>query len=247
MPHRLLPGLCVGGLELQKSKLSTAAPVPLVRRRRPGVAKRTRRSRDDILNRIVKAAREEFNRSGFAGATTAAIARRAEVTEAQLFRYFGSKSNLFRETIFKPVDQHFLQFITQHMPEIRNAPSTAQMTDLYATELQRFIRENSGMLASLVMAQTYDSGPESPGINSLHTYFDRGAAMMTQRLQDRARVDPRLTVRVVFGAVLASVMFKDWLFPAGLATDEEITGAVNDFIKEGIRANFKFGARSDSR
>jgi hypothetical protein len=145
------------------------------------------------------------------------------------------------------VDQHFLHFINQHMPEIRNAPSTAQMTDLYATELQRFIRENSGMLASLVMAQTYDSGPEAPGINSLHTYFDRGAAMMTQRLQDRARVDPRLTVRVVFGAVLASVMFKDWLFPAGLASDEDITAAVNDFIKEGIRANFKFGSRSDTR
>jgi hypothetical protein len=70
---------------------------------------------------------------------------------------------------------------------------------------------------------------------------------MTQRLQDRARVDPRLTVRVVFGAVLASVMFKDWLFPAGLASDEDITSAVNDFIKEGIRANFKFGARSDTR
>jgi AcrR family transcriptional regulator len=238
----------LGGLTLQqKNKLPTAAAAQVAgRRRQSRVAKRTRRTRDDILNRIVKAAREEFNRSGFAGATTAAIARKAEVTEAQLFRYFGSKSNLFRETIFKPVDQHFLHFINQHMPEIRNAPSTVQMTDLYATELQRFIRENSSMLASLVMAQTYDSGPEPPGINSLHTYFDRGAAMMTQRLQDRARVDPRLTVRVVFGAVLASVMFKDWLFPEGLASDEQITIAVNDFIKEGIRANFKFGARSDT-
>jgi AcrR family transcriptional regulator len=234
-------------LALQKSKLSTVATAAVGRRRRSSVAKRTRRSRDDILNRIVKAAREEFNRSGFAGATTAAIARKAEVTEAQLFRCFGSKANLFRESIFKPVDQHFLRFINQHMPEIRNAPSTAQMTDLYATELQRFIRENSGMLASLVMAQTYDSGAEPPGINSLHTYFDRGASMMAQRLQDRARVDPRLTVRVVFGAVLASVMFKDWLFPTDLASDEEITTAVNDFIKEGIRANFKFGARSETR
>ena len=227
---------------MQKTKLSTAVAAQIAPRRRSSrVAKRTRRSREDILNRIVKAARGEFNRSGFAGATTAAIARKAEVTEAQLFRYFGSKSNLFRETIFKPVDQHFLHFINQHMEEIRNAPSTAAMTDLYATELQGFIRENAGMLASLVMAQTYDSAPESPGINSLHSYFDRCASMMSRRLKDRARVDPRLTVRVVFGAVLASVMFKDWLFPAGLASDEEITAGVNDFIKEGIRAHFKFG------
>lgn len=204
--------------------------------------KRTRRSRADILNRIVQAAREEFQRSGFAGATTAAIARNAEVTEAQLFRCFGSKSNLFRETIFKPIDQHFVQFLNKHMPEIRRASSNAAMTDLYATELQRFIRENSGVLASLVMAQTYESETVQPGISSLHTYFDRCASLMSERLKGRTKVDPRLTVRVVFGAVLASVMFKDWIFPAGLATDEEITAAVNDFIKEGSRANLGFGS-----
>jgi len=204
------------------------------------VAKRTRRTRDDILGRIVRAAREEFKRSGFGGATTAAIARRADVTEAQLFRYFGSKSNLFRETIFKPIDQHFLGFINQHLPDIRRAASTAEMTDLYATELQRFIRENSGMLASLVIAQTYESATPQPGINSLHTYFDRAAGLMAMRLKDRAKVDPRLTVRVVFGAVLASVMFKDWLFPPGLASDEEIMVAVNDFIREGVRSNLSF-------
>ena len=224
---------------MQKGK-ALAVAAPLKRRsRRADIVKRTRRSREDILNRIVHAAREEFKRVGFDGATTATIARKADVTEAQLFRYFGSKSNLFRETIFKPVDQHFLSFVNQHITEIRNAASAAEMTDLYATELQRFIRENSGMLASLLIAQTYGSENAQPGINSLHSYFDRAAAMMATRLKDRARVDPRLTVRVVFGAVLASVVFRDWIFPAGLASDAEITAAVNDFIKEGARTNFK--------
>jgi AcrR family transcriptional regulator len=226
---------------LQKGKLSTAAGAQAAgRRRHPPTAKRTRRTRDDILNRIVSAAREEFNRSGFSGATTAAIARRADVTEAQLFRYFGSKANLFRETIFKPVDRHFTHFMNQHLPEMRKASDNVEMTDLYATELQSFIREHSGMLASLVIAQTYESGNDRTGIDSLATYFERAAAMMSLRLKDRAQVDPKLTVRVVFGAVLASVMFKDWLFPAGVASDEEITAAVNDFIKNGIRANLKF-------
>ena len=228
---------------MQKSKLSTTVATQIPpRRQRSRTVKRTRRSRDDILGRIVQAAREEFKRSGFAGATTAAIARNADVTEAQLFRYFGSKSNLFRETVFKPIDQHFMHFVNQHMPEIRKAASVAAMTDLYATELQRFIRENSGILASLVVAQTYESETAHPAIDSLHTYFDRCAALMSLRLKGRTKVDPKLTVRVVFGAVLASVMFKDWLFPAGLATDEEITTAVNDFIKEGSRANFGFGS-----
>ena len=228
---------------MQKSKLATDVATQITpRRQRSRPMKRTRRSRDDILNRIVQAACEEFKRSGFAGATTAAIARKAEVTEAQLFRCFSSKSNLFRETVFKPIDQHFIHFMNQHMPEIRKAASVAAMTDLYATELQRFIRENSGILASLVVAQTYESETAHPAIDSLHTYFDRCAALMSLRLKGRTKVDPKLTVRVVFGAVLASVMFKDWLFPAGLATDEDITAAVNDFIKEGSRANFGFGS-----
>ena len=227
---------------MQKGKVSTTtAAQGAARRRHSHTEKRTRRTRDDILSRIVNAAREEFNRNGFAGATTAAIARRADVTEAQLFRYFGSKANLFRETIFKPVDQHFMRFMNQHLPDIRKAaPGSAEMTDLYATELQRFIREHAGMLASLVIAQTYEPGSGRAGINSLHTYFDRAAAMMQLRLKDRAQVDPKLTVRVVFGALLASVMFREWLFPAGLASDEDITAAVNDFIKNGIRANLKF-------
>jgi hypothetical protein len=65
---------------------------------------------------------------------------------------------------------------------------------------------------------------------------------MSMRLKDRAKVDPRLTVRVVFGAVLASVMFKEWLFPPGLTDDEAITAAVIDFIQEGIHSNLGFNS-----
>jgi len=228
---------------VEKKRVATSGPAKAAgRRRRAVVAKPKRRSRDDILQRIVAAACSEFKLSGFAGATTAVIARKAGVTEAQLFRYFGSKSNLFRETIFKPLDQHFLRFINTHLPDIRDAASNVEMTDLYATELQRFIREHSGMLASLMMAQTYEAGSASTGINSLHTYFDRAAALMSRRVRDRVKVDPRLTVRVAFVTVLANVMFKDWIFPAGLASESQITAAVNDFIKEGVHSNLGFGS-----
>jgi AcrR family transcriptional regulator len=221
---------------LQKDKLTAPATSRVTRRRRSKVAKRKRRSADDILNRIVQAAGEEFKRNGFAGATTAAIARRADVTQAQLFRYFGSKSNLFRETIFKPIDQHLLSFTDQHMPQLRDPASFAQLTNLYIAELQRFIGEHADMLKSLVLAQTYESANARGvgGIDSLHAYFDRSAAMVAARLKEESKVDPRLMVRVAFVSVLASVMFKDWIFPADLASDAEIRAAINCFIREGI-------------
>ena len=210
-------------------------------RRRPArtAAKRKRRSAHDILNRIVRAAAQEFSRRGFAGAATAAIARKADVTEAQLFRYFGSKSNLFRETVFNPLEQHLQHFLEQHMQEFDRAASLREATRLYTTELQRFIRRHSDVLRSLLVAQMYDSGTSHglSGIDSLATYFDRGAAMMSTRLKTTPPVDPKLMVRLAFITVLGSVMFKDWMMPAGMVRDEDVTAGVNLFVMEGIGAN----------
>lgn len=232
---------CSGeGRKLQKKTLPKAAPSQPARpkQRRPAT-RRTRRSPDDILSRIVKAATEEFKRGGYTGTATAVIARKADVTEAQLFRYFGSKSNLFRETIFKPIDQHFLNFINKHPPERSQGASAREMTALYTTELQHFIAEHSEMLTSLIVAQTYESGNAQgvSAINSLQAYFDHGAAMMRARIQGKPKVNPDLLVRVTFVTVLASIMFKSWIFPRGLASDEEITATINDFVMDGIGAN----------
>ena len=49
--------------------------------------------------RILKAALELFSRYGFNGTTTRELARKAEVTEVTLFRYFPTKENLFAEVV----------------------------------------------------------------------------------------------------------------------------------------------------
>jgi hypothetical protein len=46
-------------------------------------------------------------------------------------------------------------------------------------------------------------------------------------------------VRVSFAAVLANLMFRDWLFPPGIASDTEIREAIAAFVIEGIEANGK--------
>src|ERR1700754_4528227 len=95
------------GPALPKTTLRPAEP------RAP--ARRKRRTAEDLRSRILLAAGEEFRRCGYAGATTAAIARQADVTEAHLFRYFASRAALFREAIFKPLDQQLSNFVETHM------------------------------------------------------------------------------------------------------------------------------------
>jgi AcrR family transcriptional regulator len=219
---------------LPKTKVQTDEAPPATRRKR--------RSPEDLMNRILAAAAEEFRRCGYAGATTAAIARRAEVTEAQLFRYFASKTELFREAVFKPLEQQLSSFVESHMLD-HDVEAASKTTALYIDELQRFVGENAQMLTSLLVAQAYDLGAAEgvSAIGSLRGYFDRGASMMSARLTGPFKVDPKLMARVSFAAVLACVMFKDWIFPPGLASEEEIRAAINDFVREGIGANPQLG------
>lgn len=200
--------------------------------------RKKRRSTEDNVDRILRAAADEFATCGFSGATTASIARNAEVTEAQLFRHFASKTELFREAIFKPLNQHFLGFQSRLLNDAAGATTHRDQSILYITELQQFLSEHSKMLLSLVVAQTY--APRTQGISevdSVQSYFERGAAMMKRRTGASPKVDPKLMVRVSFAAVLACILFKEWIFPAGVASEHKIRAAINDFVLDGINAN----------
>lgn len=203
------------------------------------VTRRKRRSPEEILERILVAAGEEFSDMGYNNATTASIARRAEVTEAQLFRYFRSKTDLFRDSIFKPLDNRLSEFNDKFLTVSEEASDIKDKSRRYITELQNFIRENWKMIMSLVVAQAY--APEVmrgvSQVDSLHTYFQRNTEIMTRRLGTNAKVDPKLMVRVSFAAVLANVMFKDWIYPEGIASEEDIRDAIIEFVLNGLNAN----------
>jgi AcrR family transcriptional regulator len=209
---------------------------PRLRGRAGGASRRKRRSAEEIMDRLIEAAEEEFKRSGFAGATTAAIARRAETTEAQLFRYFGSKAALFREAIFKPLNRHFQDFILRHVNNADPLEGDRAKSKRYIAELQRFLDSHSSMLMSVVVAQMYTpkTAHGVAEIDSVRSYFDIGTGLLAARKLKKPKVPPRLLSRVSFAAVLACVVFKDWLFPKRLATDAEITAAITDFVNDGI-------------
>lgn len=90
-----------------------------------------------------------------------------------------------------------------------------------------------------MFAQTFGPAAEQrpSEIKSLSAYFDRCAAITLERMRFQPRIDPKLMVRVSFVAVLGCVMFKDWIFPADVASDAEITAAVSNFVLGAIVAN----------
>lgn len=189
------------------------------------------------MSRLLSAASEEFEQHGYSGATTAAIARRADTTETQLFRYFDSKALLAREAIFKTIGEHSNRFHST-LSGSTGKKNLRKEAYRYIVELQNFISEHAQILNSLVIAQTYLPGkPRNAGeIDHLRAYFDFGASIMASRVKE-PKVDPQLMVRVSFGAVLASVLFRHWLFPSDVANDADFTKAIVNFVLDGINAN----------
>jgi AcrR family transcriptional regulator len=201
----------------------TGGPAPDTDRPR-----RARRGAGELKAAILAAARAEFDARGPSGATTAAIARRAGVTEAQLFRYFPSKALLFREAVFGALNAHFAEFRATTGPLDPGDGSAARR---YIAELAGFLAANRRAMVALLASQTFAGGEEGGPIDALSDYFEAGAALRAART---GGADQAMAVRVSFAAVLGAVVFRDWLFPPGLAAPAEIEAAFADFVLKGL-------------
>ena len=201
--------------------------------------KRKRRTTEEVIDRIIEAASEEFELNGYAGATTAAIARRAGVAEALIFTNFGSKAALFQKSIFGPLSAELVDFCASHMVDGHNQAETFDAERrAYIHQLQNFVKANSRKLASLVFVHLYGEDVQGIGnVSGLHEYFARASALADENVLKPPAVDPNLMSRTSFATIISCILFREWLFPEGLATDEQIDEAVMDQVIGGLRIN----------
>lgn len=204
----------------------------------PKKKRRKRRSTQEISDRIIDAAFTEFGENGYSSTTTAAIARRADVAEALIFTHFGSKANLFRKAVFKPLDDHFSTFVATHAVADEDVAEHKKESRAFVSDLASFVRRHAGMFKSLVVNEAYaNDGDASSGLHGLQDYFDKMSALEDHWQARHQRIPPRLISRISFAAILGCILFDDWLFPQGVAEDDEIHDALCDFIMEGINVN----------
>jgi AcrR family transcriptional regulator len=92
--------------------------------------------KDEVRARILDAARAVFAEQGFVGATMAAIAARAEVGAASLYRYFPSKEGLFDAAIPPAVARDFEALLDRRVRAL--GASLARSKDDAGDEMLRF-------------------------------------------------------------------------------------------------------------
>lgn len=200
--------------------------------------RRKRRSTQEVIERIIDAAFTEFGENGYSSATTAAIARRADVAEALIFTHFESKANLFRKAVFKPLDDHFSKFVAAQSERSDDPAERMKDSRAFVSDLVRFVRQHTGMFKSLVVNEAYARDDDTAGgLRGLQDYFDKMSALEEARQGKQHNVPPRLISRISFASILGCILFDDWLFPQGVAGDDEVHDALCDFIMEGLSVN----------
>ena len=126
---------------------------------------------DDVRRRVLDAAEAVFAQRGYAGATTRAIAARADITKRMLFYYFPSKAVLYREVLERVIES--MVEVQEHMNP-RSGP-----TDLLATAdgLTAFAGAHLDGLR-LLLREIFDGGAQLPALAAerLGPLFARGAA-----------------------------------------------------------------------
>jgi AcrR family transcriptional regulator len=104
-------------------------------------APRARRVRDDIRERLLESALREFGAKGFDGASTRAIAERADAHQPQIHYHFASKDALWSAAV-----DHLFAELARAMeglelrPDAAGGGSLAALAEGFAEGIRRFVR-----------------------------------------------------------------------------------------------------------
>jgi AcrR family transcriptional regulator len=162
---------------------------------------RRRRSSREVHELLLSAARQIFAARGYAHSSTREIAETAGVSEALLFRYFGTKAKLFGVAIVEP----FQRLMAAHLNGGRSGDHVRWLYDL--------LSQNRDLVVALLAAQAHEidlsDKPElAEALDRLHM-----AAEIESAVRGLDGVEVPAPVPVTFAMAFALAVFDDWLFP----------------------------------
>ena len=117
-----------------KKKVKPATRTVKPRKAKPRPEGRRAQSKQEIRERIVKAALSLFQTKGFDSTTTKAIARKAKIAEGTVFNYFKSKDDIALYFFEEEVDQAMAA--VRDNPRLRKAPLEEKLFTLVHSQLE---------------------------------------------------------------------------------------------------------------
>ena len=116
-------------------------------------ARATRRPRGEPRRLLLDAARQLFARQDYRSTTTREIAESAGVTEALLFRQFGSKATLFRETMVVPFTSFVDGFGRTWQAVVPEETDEDELASQFVGQLYDVFVEHRGLVLTLLASE----------------------------------------------------------------------------------------------
>jgi AcrR family transcriptional regulator len=183
--------------------------------------------------KILKAARELFEKNGFAATTTKEIADLAGVSEVTLFRHFSTKRALFEETLHSCIHPYKVDDYIEHSAtyeldtDLRNIAHNMMETYTSNAPLLRMImRDKFRESPPEMMFKKNEHGAE----NRLFEYF------VTMHKMGRLGPDPKMAIKFYMTNLTGYYMRNLFAQSRGICLDDEkyfdwMLGAVISVLK----------------
>lgn len=175
-----------------------------------GQVREARPSPEERRKKIIDAALTVFSSKGFRGATTREIARAAGINEVTLFRYFGTKENLFSEVF----DHHSLfPTLRELIPDAHKEPYEKVMTGL-AARIMEVLRKRKDLIR-LVLHESYEYPDQ--GVMVFKQIYSKIFEPLGEFIGERQKsgkigeVDPELAARAFLGMFFSFFVAQEFL------------------------------------
>jgi AcrR family transcriptional regulator len=145
----------------------------------------------DRRQQVLRIAAEEFASGGLHGASTELIARNAEITQAYIFRMFGTKKALFLELVVSAFDR-----ITEGMREAAGTETGLDALTRMGAQYNEMLADRTSLLLQL-------QGFAACGDPEVRDVVRESFGRMWQTVADVTRLDP-VTIKafLAFGMLL---------------------------------------------
>jgi AcrR family transcriptional regulator len=152
--------------------------------------------------RLVKAAKEVFERDGFFDARITDIAKRAKVSYGAFYHYFDTKEQLFREVA--ATQERRLSAPPDETDPPRSGDSTQDnIRDANRRYLERY-RSETRLMRVIEQASRYDPHVNAERMASQRHFAERSERSI-KRLQSEGRADPRVNPAIAADALGAMI------------------------------------------
>lgn len=202
--------------------------------------KKKRMTGDERRRKIIQAAMYVFSRSGFSGATTRKIAKKAGISEAMIYSHFKDKEDLYSAII----DQKMQESEPLYYPldAMRKKDDERVFETIVSNFMQRYSEDTTFLRLLLFSAL---EGHELAGMfvgGPVRRFFEFMAEYMRERIDEEAfkPINPEIASRCLVGMVHYFVLLKKIYGDETLQSielDETIETMINIFcrgiLKEG--------------